>query len=322
MWKAPKIKEIIEYIKIVQPLGIKEDFKITDIDPKDPSGHWNFLIQHKDKKYVFRVIGNETPAQCNEIEKEYKMLKYVKPHGVAPEPYYFDKSGFIKPVLFEEYLEGKPFSDYSPDEQKKYFPEVVKLIAKINKIPIAEEIKPYLDNKSDYSVNIEKWHNKLNDISKDSRCDNLRKKIEELLPMAEKVLHEKYQPILDKAPRVFVFESAHIGHCFVVKEILRFINWEEVAFGDPSFSLSVFLASIENRPDFEEIKLQMTREYLKLNPIENFEKLVEGRLFERAVSNTIWVLWAYILRKDLRCPEEATSAKLRLEKLKKLIEII
>lgn len=319
MQKAPKIKEIIRYIKTIQPLGIKEYFEIADIDPKDPSGHWNFLIQHQNKKYVFRVIGNETPTRGNEIEKEYKMLKHAEPYGVAPKPYYFDQSGFIEPVIFEEYLEGKPLSNYSSDEQKKYFPEAAKLIAKINKIPLTEEIKPYLDNKSDYSVNVEKWHGRLSEISKDSRCDELRKKIEELLPMAEKILREKYQPFLTNAPQVFIFESAHIGHCFVTEKGLRFINWEEIAFGDPSFSLSVFLASIENRPDFEEIKSQIIKEYLVLNPIENFGKLVEGRLFERAVSNTIWVLWVYVLRKDSGSPEKATSASWRLEKLKKLI---
>ncbi|GAG06596.1 unnamed protein product, partial [marine sediment metagenome] len=56
-----------------------------------------------------------------------------------------------------------------------------------------------------------------------------------------------------------------------------------------------------------------------VNPIPDFEKLVEGRFFERAVSNMIWVLWAYVLRKDERSPEEGSSVGRRYEKLRKVL---
>lgn len=321
MEKPPKIEEIKEYIKKEKPLGVSGDFEISDIDPKDPSGHWNFLIKHQDKKYVLRIIGNETPVVGDEIEKEYNILKYIEQYDVGPRVYHLDPNGFIEPVLFEEYLEGKLLTDFSENEQKKYFPVVAKLIAEINQISITENVEKYLEDKSSYSQNFKTWRERLDDISKDSRCDERRIEIENILPQAEKILKEKFEPIIKKTSKVFIFESAHVGHCFITPEGPRFINWEQVACGDPSFTLTVFLASIERRSNFGEIKREMIKEYLRVNPISNFEKLIEGRFFERAVSNCIWVLWAYVLRKDGRMPDETTGVEWRLENVKKLCNI-
>ena len=97
--------------------------------------------------------------------------------------------------------------------------------------------------------------------------------------------------VIKKSGPAFIFESAHAGHLLKTKDGFRFLNWEQVSFGDPSYALAVFLASIQKRRDFEKIKEKMTKAYLKENYVPEFKELVEQRLKERGVSNTIWRVW-------------------------------
>ncbi len=129
---------------------------------------------------------------------------------------------------------------------------------------------------------------------------------------------ERLQRVLKKDGPVFVFKSAHIGHCLRVGGGFRFLNWEKNAFGDPSFSLAVFLASIQKHPDFPQIKERMIAEYLKEKPVSEFSELVDQRLKEREVSNLLWVLWAYAKKEDAR-PVEDTGVEWRFEQTRNIL---
>jgi hypothetical protein len=92
-----------------------------------------------------------------------------------------------------------------------------------------------------------------------------------------------------------------------------------VGYGDPSYTLAVFLASISRRPDFEKAKKQMIKEYLKINPIPEFEELVDQRLKEREISNLLWVLWAHTQRGDAGKIGKIVGLGERFKKVKSML---
>ena len=118
-----------------------------------------------------------------------------------------------------------------------------------------------------------------------------------MLPKAEKMLdifEKRLTNILSITGPIFSFESAHIGHCVRVSDGFRFFNWEKNVYGDPSYSLAVFLASVIEYPNFTDMKEQMIHAYVEEKTIPELRELVDQRLAEREVSNLIWSLWAHV----------------------------
>ncbi len=322
--ERPDLNEIKSFVLQRELYGVKKDksLEITDIDSKSPSGHWNFLIKQGDSKFVFRLVGDEKPISGDEIEKEYKILEHAAPYRVGPKPYYFSKTDFKEPFLVEEFLDGKLFTQLDVTEQKNEFPKVAELIAKINDIPITEELRQYLQPIKGYDWNFQTWQNRLIEISTDSQYNFLKTKIEKILPESQKSI-TRYSESLKLAPEKFIFKSAHVGHCIKTDSGLRFLNWEEVGYGDPSYSLAVFLASVRNRDDFKEIKNTMIKSYLRQNNSikeKELRDLLDARLFERLVSDTIWPVWMAAIQRRALLDNEIEAVEQRLEDIKKTLK--
>ncbi len=319
--ESPGIPAITEWLKEHKPLGVEEIISLEDIDPKPWSGHFNYLVSTPNKKFILRFRGPEW-GEVEGIKKEYDILRRVEPYAVGPRMYGFEEDFFGRPASYMEYLEGQPLPSLSPEEQAEKMDGVVDLIVSINKIPYQELSLPLLEDNTDYGQNKERWHTYLEEIEKDPRLVEWSEKVKNIIPRAEAML-DKFQVRLERVlketgPR-FIFPSSHAGHCFVTPEGLRFITWEKVGAGDPSFTLAVFLASLggERASRFKD---KMITEYLERLPTPEFKELVEQRLAERAVSDLLWVLWAYAKKKEVKSPEEATSVVRRFEEVKKILE--
>ncbi len=305
MQKTPSITEIKKWLQDNNPLDLfGGDFSIEDIDPKPWSGHFNFLVDAGNKKLVLRFKGPEWGDSASGIIDEYEILKAVEKYDVGPKVYFLAKNFFGEPMMIEEYLDGRILSDFSPEEQEKLFPAVAGFIAKINSIKLPENILEKQERLLSYERHKQSWRERLRTILKNPRAEDWGKRIEkEIMPRAEKMLdefEERLQRVLKNDGAVFVFKSAHVGHCLKVGGGFRFLNWEKNGFGDPSFSLAVFLASIQKRSNFPRIKERMIAEYLKKKDVPEFSELVGQRLKEREVSNLLWVLWTYANRGDTR----------------------
>lgn len=322
--ERPDIGSLRKLIQERQFLNIdsRQPFELKDIDSKSPSGHWNFLVQQEEKTFVLRMVGDEKPVIGDEIEKEYNILKYVALHDVGPKPYYFSKTDFKEPFLLEEFLSGEFLTQLAEEEQKSEFPKIAELIAKINNIPITEEIRPYLREIKSYDQNFQTWRDRLLEIRNDPQYDFLRKEIETIAPESQKRIIQHSQS-LKSASESFVFKSAHAGHCVKTNSGLRFLNWEEAGYGDPSYSLAVFLSSIRNRRDFDEVKEVMIKSYLnKLRSINDkeFRDLLDARIFERLVSDTIWPVWMAAIQQRSLSGSEISAVKQRLADIKKALK--
>lgn len=319
MINSPKIPEIRSWLKLKNPLGLFRggNFTIRNIDPKEWSGHFNFLVSARGKRFVLRFKGPEWGEPTKGIVDEYKALKYVQSYSVAPRPIYFTKKFFGEPMMLEEYVKGIPFPLVAKSEQKKLFSEISKLIAKINRIKFTKQALPFYAPAISYMRHKKAWRNRLKEASRNPNTRSWGKKIQELLPKADLMLDEfepRLKRVLRKTGTKFIFVSAHSGHCLITNKGPKFLNWEQVTYGDPAYTLAVFLGSFAGRRDFREIRDAMVKAYLDLNPIPEFLELLDQRIKEREVSNLVWVLWAYAARRDAR-PVRAIGIEERFERV-------
>lgn len=323
MQKPPSVSEIKKWLQENNPLGLfGGDFAVSDIDPKPWSGHFNFLVDAGGKKLVIRFKGPEWGEPTSGITDEYEILKVVEKYDVGPKVHWLTENFFGEPALLEEYLDGATLNELPSEEQTEIFPELARFIAKINSMELPENILRKQEKILSYERHKQAWRERLKVIKENPRAKTWGERIEkEIIPKAEKMLdefEERLRRVLENYGPVFVFKSAHAGHCLKVAGGFRFLNWEKNGFGDPSFSLAVFLASIQKHSNFPQIKECMVAEYLKEKPVPEFSELVDQRLDEREISNLLWVLWAYARKEDAR-PVEETGVERRFERARNIL---
>lgn len=318
MKTSPGIPKIKEWLIKENPLNLfHSDFTITDIDPKEWSGHFDYLVETQDRKFVLRFKGAEW-GETKGVIDEYHTLKKIEQYNVSPKVYYLTEDFFGEPMIFEEYLEGKLLTDYTEDEQKKYFAEIAKFIRKINTIPFRKEDFPFQEPLTTYTKSRNSWKTRIEFILDCNETKTCGEELLAFLPGIESVLNkfeDRLQRVLKQTGNSFVFESSHAGHCLTTSDGFRFFNWEQVSYGDPSYTLAVFLTSMHTRPDFEEIKELMIENYLQSAGIPEFKELVEQRITERHISNVIWSVYMEV-KKDARISSDW------YEKLKRIEDII
>ena len=212
----------------------------------------------------------------------------------------------------------KALMDNCPiDEQKKYFPEVAKFIYKINSIPFQQSDFPFQEPMTSYTKSKKAWRTRIKFILDCRETKTYGQELLAFLPDIESILNkfeDRLQKVLKQVGNSFVFESAHLGHCLKTPAGFRFFNWEQVSYGDPSYTLAVFLTSLRERPDFEEIKESMIDSYLEKKFIPEFFELVEQRITERQISNVIWSAYTSV-KKDAKIVSDWYEKVKRIEKI-------
>src|SRR3989344_1872560 len=105
MQTSPPIREIKKWLIKENPLNLFEsNFSVRDIDPKTWSGHFDYLIETPEKKFVLRFKGPEW-GETKGVTDEYNTLKKIKSYEVGPKVYYLTEHFFSEPMILEEYLE-------------------------------------------------------------------------------------------------------------------------------------------------------------------------------------------------------------------------
>lgn len=317
MQMPPPIEEIKRWLAKENPLNLFESkFSIKDIDPKPWSGHFNYLIETPKKKFVLRFKGTEWGG-ANGVIDEYNTLKKIEQYKVGPKVYFLTEHFFGESMIFEEYLEGKLLGDLPADKQKKYFPEVAKFIYKINSIPFEKDNFPFQGPMTSYTKSKNAWETRIEFILDCKGTKTYGQELLAFLPGIESILNkfeDRLQRVLKQVGNSFVFESAHLGHCLKIATGFRFFNWGQVSYGDPSYTLAVFLISLHKRPDFEDIKKTMIETYLEQKYIPEFTELVEQRITERHISNVIWS--AYIdAKKEIKIVSDWHNKIKKLESI-------
>ncbi len=255
MQTSPPVTEIKKWLHRHNPLGCfaTEDFEITDIDPRAWSGHFNYLITTRDKRFVLRSKGPEWGESTQGIFDEYRILKALEPYDIAPKVFYLSEDFFGEGMLFQEYMEGTIITTLPRNERLSAMMDAVRYIASINITPVTPGELPHGELLTSYAPSKREWRERIDYAMKHPPTHALAERIATLLPKAESMLdqfEDHLTHVLAQIHPAFVFISSHAGHCLKRASDYRFFNWEQVSFGDPSYSLAVFLASIKNEPDF------------------------------------------------------------------------
>ncbi|MFY9462776.1 MAG: aminoglycoside phosphotransferase family protein, partial [Candidatus Sungiibacteriota bacterium] len=290
----PPIDDIKRWLVARNPLWLFKDEKriiISDIDPKPWSGHFNYLVTTGDRKFVLRLKGPEWGRPEGAVD-EYRILKKIAPHHVGPAVYYLNKDFFGEPMFFEEYLlDATPINKLSPHALQKAAPDIARFIARINAIRFRKNGFPFQEAMTSYTRHKNAWRTRLEVILDCRHTKTCGQELLAVLPGIESRLNEfdeRLRRILKATGPVFIFESAHVGHCVQVEDGFRFYNWEQVSYGDPSYTLAVFLTSLKDQKNFETIKRKMISAYLGVIDVPEFTALIDQRLWERHVSNIIY----------------------------------
>lgn len=294
--RPPSEENIRAYFRDVNPLSLGEgEITITDIDPPRFSGHFNYLIESANGNAVLRLKGPEWGTPIDGIENEYNILKYVERYDVAPNAIHFDRAGIDgAPLMLLEYLDGKLFTDLNEREQGDLLPSIGTLIAEINSIPVERDALPFDYPLTSYAPHKDKWWRRVSEVSEHPVLSQFAGNVQALLPRAEELLDKfeaSLKTVIERGDSSFVFVSSHASHLMVTAQGLRFLNWEAVRYGDPTFTLAVFLSSISDFSYAEEARKVLVRKYLEERPVADFEMMLNQRLVERAVSDLTWLLW-------------------------------
>ena len=319
--KKPTIELIRRYLKKYNPLNLGG----ASIILINEHNHLNYRVEKDKKIYCLRIINPESyrEGEWLRIPEEYTILKHLEPSGLGPKAYYVDPERFSLPLMFQEFVSGATCFKNLGALSEKHLVATAEAIALLNSQKITPEQFPFREGFTRYSylTSVKTWRERMSFIKKHIQEDALdwAVKIEGVVRRVEKKL-ESFEPLLEKAPRSFNFDGAHVGNTYWKDGKVIFLDWQKVSYGDPAFTLARFLTSIEKTGEVpDEVKEIMLKTYLREREVPGFTGLLNQRLFERQVADLVWVVWHYVNEKRTGLLEEATSVVARYERVKNLL---
>ena len=292
----------------------------------------NFHVSVGHKDFIFRVNIEQQSGLIKRVEYEYRILKFLADHSIAPAAYHIDDSRghFEFDILIEQFLAG-PHLSY----QKKQVLEVAEFLAKLHRLP-------------PQGINFIVWSDPLYDTYRLAEKDlvdyKTRKTAEEkIINLSDRIL-KKIKLQISKSDLPFQADS--LNHTDVVcdnfirtSQGLRMIDWEKPRVDDCSYDLGCFLsepAQLWCTTDVMKAEdgRAFLEEYARLSN-KNGELLAEKVRLREPMISLHWILWGAIKLCDLR--EQRTSPELlgaheekkcryerlaRLENVEKLLDAL
>ncbi len=274
------MKEIRDWLKSHSPIfGI--DVSILDVKPlKSGQYNVNYLIVTSNKRYVLRLNIAPQSGLKNQIEYEFKTLKFLEPFHITPKVHFYsmDASHFGHPFLIMDFIEGMPLSNTDSD-----ISEVARSLFVLHsiKIPkglgfmirnsISEDLKVLFDLLEKYSS-----YKGANNIIIDSIAKRLSsvKKINFI--QTRSLVHT------DTVPSNFMVNDS----CFI-------IDWEKARVDDPSYDIAVLFC----RFMYWDWGISLTRDqkdvFIKNYPGFKFDRqLLDKVMYRVNLLDILGVLWA------------------------------
>jgi len=265
----------------------------------------NFHVSVENKDFIFRVNIEQQSGLSKQIDYEYRILRFLASHSIAPDVYHFDDSRvhFEFDILIEQFLAG-PHLAY----QKPQVLEAAALLAKLHRLPLQ-------------GINFITWPNPLRDTYKLAANDlsgyKTRKTADKkIIKLADRIL-ERIKPQLSEP--ILPFQADCLNHTDVVcdnfirtSQGLRMIDWEKPRIDDCSYDLGCFLSEPAQLWCTTEIMQPadgraFLEEYARLSN-KNAELLAAKVRLREPLISLHWILWGATKLCDLE--EQRTSPAL------------
>lgn len=325
---VPTVEEVATYLSQRAPAGWDwESNSVRPLNVRPGANHWTFTALAHGKRMVLRLLnpnGRAARSGWLRVGEEYRLLSYLNEAAdVGPRVHWLDRRGFRLPVFIQEFIEEgislatlRELSGLTD----QHLEAAANLIGHMSAIPIRPMWFPmlWLRRERSYRQHIEACHKRFVEIqagackqpaSVQTVLLQWRELLQNIVDPIAKVLG-RYQPLLDPAPRVLIFKGAHLGNTLWEPgwNRCRFVDWESVAVGDPTFTLVRFIMDLKGPggpwPRREMALMAGTYQRVYTQPIAFFADLLEARLLERELADAVWVLREEAERERLKDPNE------------------
>jgi thiamine kinase-like enzyme len=288
----PSIEEkITRYLANLSPsvlgLGSKGSIEILEMAPG--SYNLNFHVRIGPKDFIFRVNIEPQSGLAAQIEHEFKVLKFVEGHGIAPRAFHYDDSRryFEYDILIEAYLAGPVLS-----LEADHLPQVAELLTRLHSLDPAG--MPFMT-----------WQDPLVDTHELIRGDLIgyeavKNPDKKTISLARKLLAKSGQQL---SKRRHLFQAERLNHTdlccenfIITADGLRLIDWEKPRVDDVSYDLGCFLsgpAQLYNSPKAlnAEQRGRFIEAYAGLSG-KNPDLLMEKVNVREPMISLHWILWA------------------------------
>lgn len=319
MTKKPTVGEIKKYLKQYNPL----DLGGAAVELVSDHNHLHYKLTKGDQTYCLRMANPESyrAGEWLTMAEEFVILKHLESIRLAPRPFYVDMENFVLPLIIQEFVTDIVcFNDLSLTET--HLTAAAQAVAQLNTQNITPANFPFRFTRCSYDSAVKKWQARLNVIKKAKQKGvlNWARKVEQITKKAAVKL-KGFDDLLQRSAFTFNFDGAHYGNTYWKDDRIVFLDWQKVSWGDPAFTLARFLSAVraDDKQDFDVVKPVMLRAYLAANKVPDFEKLVDQRLFEREISDLVWVLWHYVESGKKGRVEDKTGIEKRYRRAQALL---
>lgn len=291
--------KIERYLKNLPPgvFGVRNTDSIEFLDMTSGAYNLNFHVRVNQKEFNFRINIEQQSGLSNQIEYEYKVLKFLEGHNIAPKTYYVDNTlnSFDFGILIEQYLSG-PHLSYEEDQVI----EVAELLVKLHSLPLTD-------------MKFVIWKDPLGatyDLVKDDLINyEAGKTCEKKVVHLARELMAKTKTKIDNKRHLFHANS--LNHTDVASdnfiktsEGLRLIDWEKPRVDDCTYDISCFLSEPAQLWCSRKIMNSANREsflntYSRLSGKKK-DLLSEKIKIREPLVSLHWILWGANKLSDLR----------------------
>lgn len=320
--KKPTIEEIQKYINIHDPLELKG----VQVRIVSKHNHLIYRLEKDGRVYALRMINPESyrAREWISMVEEYKLLKALEPTGLGPKVFLVDEE-FSPPFLIQELVEATCFNDLKPFSEE-HLRSTAYAIAELNSQAITPERFPFMNQyrEKGYQKRELVWYFRLLETLRRTMTKDVLRWVVNIYPIVKQTANilSGFEKLLPKKWS-FHFDGAHCGNTYWRDGKVIFLDWQSISYrNDPTFTLVRFATSAGPAKGIvpESLLKTLIDVYLEARPIPNFVEMARARLFERQVSDLVWVLWDYSRRGDKRPVEEATSVVSRYNAVKKMLK--
>ncbi len=292
-------KKIERYLRRLRPwfLGVESSDSIEILEMTPGAYNFNFHVRVDDREFMFRINIEQQSGLSNQVEYEFRVLKFLEKHQLAPRAYYFDNSRdyFEFGILIEEYLEG-PYLLLERGEIHK----VAELLARLHSLDPGD--MPFMI-----------WRNPLADTYELARSDLIGY---EARPTAQAKTIRLAREVLARAGEFLgghrkLFAPNSLNHTDVVCDNfietsngLRLIDWEKPRVDDYTYDICCFLSEPAQMWCSRRVLTSEDREgflntYVHLSE-KGADRLREKLRIREPLVSLHWILWGATKLCDLR----------------------
>lgn len=248
----------------------------------------NYHVRVNGRDFLFRMNIEQQSGLPDQIEYEFRAMRFLSGHGIAPKCYYLDntRQHFEFGILIEEYLQGS-YVSLIPEEMS----EIAELLVRLH------TLKPV-----DFNPTV--WRDPLVDnynmVCRDLMEYEPKKSANKKVIKLTKQFLKKIEPTLSEHRALYVPDGMNhtdlaIDNFIHTPEGLRLIDWEKPRLDDCSYDVCCFLC--------EPCQLWCTTETLSQQGheifLEAYIRVIKrnSELFRNKVSirkplvSMHWILW-------------------------------